>query len=72
MNEARGWIFVTVRLLLLYIRINRGKRSLYNGVCVCVGGAGGGGFLCEYFSLEKPQDGLCVKIVGMEHEQPSV
>lgn len=30
---------------------------------------GWGGFLCEYFSVEKPQDGLCVKIVGMEHEK---
>lgn len=62
-----GGFFVTVRLLLLYIVINTGKRSLTVKMG-CVSGLGGGGIIV-YFSIEKPQKGLCVKIVGMEHEK---
>lgn len=52
---AGGWVFVTVRLLLLYIVINTGKRDLTVFKMGCVGG-----FLCELFINRKPNGGLCV------------
>lgn len=48
LNENGGWVgFVMVRLLLLYIVINRCRSS--KSVC--------GGFLCESFINRKLNDG---------------
>lgn len=69
MRLAGGWVFVTVRLLLLYIVIKTGEWDL----TVFKNGARGGIFCVSCLSVENlMMDCVCVKIIGMEQKAKSV